>query len=71
MSDNFVIYTDSEGKMPQLRRPGVPVGMKSHRYWVEYRGNRPVSARPYPGQEKVWDYDKQQYVPLSSVRILK
>lgn len=69
--DNFVIYVDSEGKMPILRHIGEPlVGpvRLSHKYWVEYRNNVPVSAKPYPRQTGVWDYSKGKYVsvPTSS-----
>lgn len=69
MPDNFVIYVDSGGKMPILRRIGVPLGgpiYKSHRYWVEYRNNVPVSAKPYPGQLACWDYSKGKYVSVPS-----
>lgn len=59
--DNFYIYTDSEGKLPQLR--DKPWESKTHKHWVKYRGNKPVAANPHPGQDKVWDYSSNKYVP--------
>lgn len=69
--DNFVRYTDREGKLPQLRKIGVPLGCPTslpyHNYWVEYRNNRPVLIRPYPGQVRVWCYDRSQFVDVETI----
>ena len=69
--DNFVIYTDSEGKLPQLRRIGVPLGcplsLPDHNYWTEYRNNKPVKIRPYPGQTREWCYDRCEYISIDRI----
>lgn len=69
---NFVIYTDSDGKMPIMNKIGVPLSpsvAKHHRYWVEYRNNKPVKVRPYPGQDRVWDYSANAYVDINQPAI--
>ncbi|MHA2082981.1 MAG: hypothetical protein ACXABD_04445 [Candidatus Thorarchaeota archaeon] len=69
---NFVIYTDSDGKMPIMNKIGVPLSpsvAKHHRYWVEYRNNKPVKVRPYPGADRVWDYSANTYVDINQPAI--
>lgn len=69
---NFVIYTDSDGKMPILNPIGVPLSpsvAKHHRYWIEYRSDKPVKVRPYPSQTKVWDYSVNKYVEINQPSI--
>jgi len=71
-SSNFVIYVDSEGKMPVLSQIGVPLHpdrRKSHKYWTEYRDNFPVKCNPHPGQTTVWDYKHGKYIPLLGLRL--
>jgi len=67
---NFVIYTDAAGKMPILKRIGVPLSptvAKHHKFWVEYRNDKPVLVRPYPGRTHVWDYSSNTYVELQTI----
>ena len=70
MKTNFVIHTDSVGKVPVMTPIGVPLSpnlAKHHRYWIEYRNNKLVKARPYPGQDRVWDYSINQYVGIDQL----
>lgn len=64
--DNFYIYVDSDGKMPQLTYK--PWTSKSHRYWTQYRNNKPISVKPHPKQTHVWDYSTNSSVKVSSVK---
>ena len=74
--NNFVLHVDSQGKMPIMTKIGVPLApsvAKHHKYWVEYRNDRPVKARPFPQQHNVWDYGLHQFVELegSSIKIVE
>ena len=74
MRSNFVIYTDSNGSLPVLRPIGVPLSLsfaKHHKYWVEYRNNKPVAVKPYPFQTSVWDYSVQESVSISSIKEIR
>lgn len=69
-SDNFYIYTDSEGHMPVLTRTKAPhkgVFITSHKYYTHYIDNAPVEVRPYPLQVTVWNYKIQEPVSISSI----
>ena len=71
MTQNFFIYTDKGGKMPQLRYK--PWQCITHPYFVQYVNNRPVK---YHGPDdlmgnkngSVWCYASSDYVPLSSIQ---
>lgn len=52
---NFYISTDSDGNMPVLTYDS-PV--KEH--YVQYRNDAPVGGRLCDGQDRVWDYSKDQ-----------
>ena len=70
--DNFVISTDSDGKMPVLTPLGVPLSPSvgnTHKYWVEYINNKPVRVRPFPGQETAWDYSENKMLTISESAI--
>lgn len=64
MTENFYIVTDMDGKMPMLCRstpshPGMP-----KMAWVKYMSNRPVEVLPYTGQDRVYDYNRQEFLAL-------
>ncbi len=73
--DNFRIYVDRGGKMPQLRRRAWECA--SHPYYVRYVGGRPVAfhgpmdvvaARsPVDRQLKFFDYATKTFVAASTV----
>ena len=63
-SDNFYIFTDTDGKMPGLTRKSPPL----YKPYVKYVANKPVEVKPYPGQKMLWDYSKQKYVDISTVK---
>ena len=68
--NNYVRDTDFTGKYPVYVRLGVPQPphtRSSHRWWVEYRGNRPVLCRPYPGQSDVLDLADNTKIPVDSI----
>ncbi len=68
MTTNFVICTDSDGKMPIMVPIGVPLSpsdYKTHRYWVEYHNDKPVEVRPYPRQTKVWDCSTNKPIDIN------
>lgn len=71
MSDNFIIYRDKGGKMPQLRRETKPAPWASHPYYTVYRGNRPVKTVPYPGQNAVYDYSLNEFVTLEKGEVMR
>ena len=63
--DNFRIYLDRQGKMPQLRHTAW--SSKSHPNYVRYVGNRPVGRHGVDG--KIYDYNQQEFVPAESVPV--
>jgi hypothetical protein len=70
--DNFWIYVDREGKMPQLRRARWE--SKTHPYYVRYVNNRPVGRhgpvnllRSDITGTKIWDYNQKDYVPANTI----
>ena len=72
--NDFIIYTDCTGNMPQLTKIGVPLAPsleKSHKHWTEYRDNKPVLIRPLPNQSRVWDYSKNEFVSIEGVKVVK
>jgi hypothetical protein len=58
--------------MPQLSR--VPLTIKSHPYWIQYKNNRPVAFFGPKGVlagdisgTKVWDYHLSEFVPIDGL----
>ena len=68
--NNFIIYVDRGGNMPQLRNDRTPDPWITHPYYVKYENNRPVLVKPYPGQKTVWDYAQSKYIPLGHCNIV-
>lgn len=66
MSDNFYLYVDNEGKMPQLRQRATLI--RTHRFFVRYVQNVPVEVFPYPGQTQVWNYASCSYDSLCIIK---
>lgn len=66
MSDNFYVYVDREGKMPQLRQRATVI--QTHPYFVRYVQNVPAQVLPYPGQTQVWNYASCSYDSLCIVK---
>jgi len=69
MNDNFYVYTDIDGKLPQLRRTAWR--SLTHRYYVRYVNNKPVECKPHNGQTLVWDYSLCRYIPIDQVKIVQ
>jgi len=68
MRDNFRIYVDREGCMPQLRRKKWKC--ISHPYYVRYENNHPVAMH---GPAEVlkfqcYSYATQQGVDIATIR---
>lgn len=73
MANNFYIYLDREGKMPQLRYHKRKCD--SHPFYIRYVGDKPVS---YHGpleilamggpKGKIWDYSINEYVSMEGLR---
>ena len=61
---NFIIATDHDGKMPRLLRINERRCIGPRDCYTVYQNDRPVEIKPYPRQTKVYDYDKQEYVPI-------
>lgn len=59
---NFFITTDSDGNMPRLERMAIP----SRPYYVQYVDDRPVVVAPYFQQDRVWDYNKSEFLSLAA-----
>ena len=51
MNNNFFISTDSDGNMPALTY-NKPV----KNWWVQYVDNSPSRVKPYPEQDRLWNY---------------
>lgn len=73
MRDNFMIYVDREGKMPQLRRKKW-VKAISHPYYVRYVNNHPVGLHgpiAVLGEDitktKVYSYAKHEFVSIEGI----
>lgn len=71
MSDNFIIYRDRGGKMPQLRRHATPQPWATHPYYTVYRNNKPVKTVPYPGQNADWDFSINEFVTLETREVVR
>lgn len=72
MVSNFRIYTDREGKMPILSYDSedcIPISHSGH--FVEYINDKPVGFKPYRGQDKIWNYAENKYMPATEIPILK
>lgn len=72
--NNFYIYVDRDGKMPQLRNKKWKA--KSHPYYVRYANNNPVAyhgpldvvaTHVTTGGLKFWDYSINEFVPTDGV----
>jgi hypothetical protein len=73
MRDNFWVYVDSGGKLPQLRYN--PWDSPLYPYYVRYVGNKPVAYRgpldvvatsTHDGL-KFYDYSLKEFVPAEGV----
>lgn len=67
MNNNFMIYVDREGNMPQLRRKKWKC--ISHPYYVRYVNNHPVAVHG-PAEVlrlEVYSYATQQGVDIATL----
>lgn len=70
MKNEYSIHTDCDGKLPILVYPGEAVPFSHAVYFVKYCNDRPVVISPYPGQEQVWNYKTECFIPLDQVPLI-
>ena len=73
MNNNFMIYVDREGKIPQLRRKKWKC--ISHPYYVRYQNNHPVGLHGPTAvlaeditKTKVYSYAKHEFVSIAGIQ---
>lgn len=76
MKDNFYIYVDRGGKMPQLKYRKWT--SETHPHYVRYANNRPVAYHgpldvvatkiTTDGSLCFWDYSRSEFVPASNAK---
>lgn len=69
--NNYIVYVDRDGKMPQLRYHSTPAPWASHPYYTVYVGDRPTTCVPYPGQDSVYCYKQQEFLDLTTREVVR
>ena len=75
MNNNFYIYKDKGGKIPQLRYSAWQC--RTHPYFVQYVNNRPVKyhgpidvVSDNVNRDAVWCYDTHNFIPTNSLEVI-